>query len=393
MATEWFLPLHVLVLTGYSFALAACVWFNRQMQLSISVIAGAFVIPLLSAVLSFVFRQGLPAAHSIALGEAVMTLLLLGLFLMRRLTVRTESALFLSLLTATGLCLMLGSLEQLPFLYQDLRVYLTAGFLLSVTLVILTRGTELGHQVSGFAILGVSQLMAIFQGYPLAGAVSLFLKVWFFSQLTRQLFQAVHQEMMKEVGEARRIQKEFDDTLRKEVKKQVFYMEMSQQKLAKISQTDALTEAYNRKGILDQLDRLVDDRNVTQFSMLIFDIDRFKNINDTLGHPVGDKCIRTLAHIARANLREGDSLGRYGGDEFIILLPGADTETAFRVAERFRQRVQETADPHFTISIGYATYPYDGRTGKDLLSFADQGLYLAKERGKNRAARREPAKA
>lgn len=222
----------------------------------------------------------------------------------------------------------------------------------------------------------------------MAAVASLAVKTYFYFHVTKFLFSTIHDEVMKEVGEARRIRKDFDDELRKEVKKHVFYMEMSQQKMAKISQTDSLTDALNRKGIMDQMERLVSDRNVKQFSMLIFDIDKFKNINDMLGHPVGDKCLKTLSQIARANLRDEDYLGRYGGDEFIILLPGADTETAFRVAERFRQRIQETDDPHFTVSIGIATYPTDGKNNRELLEYADAGMYISKEMGRNRVSRK-----
>ncbi len=95
-----------------------------------------------------------------------------------------------------------------------------------------------------------------------------------------------------------------------------------------------------------------------------------------------------FARLLRSVIPEEDFVGRYGGDEFIILLADADSESAFKVAERFRQRVQETQDPHFTISIGLSTYPTDGRTGRELLEHADTGLYLSKNQGRNKVSQK-----
>lgn len=388
--TEWIPYLAVVLIAGFNFSIITAVWFFRHLPLKSTVICSTFIIPLLATAYGFIFRTGLPVAHTTTLGYIAMLMLLIiysrigGGF-----RVKIENALFINVLIGAMLCLALSSLKIFPFLYQDLTSYLIACFILASALVILNRDSKESHTLSGFAILGVSQLAALFQSYSIVSVLALALQTWFYCKIITALFHSVKEEISKELREARLIQKDFDDTLRKEVKKHVFYMEMSQQKLAKISQTDALTEAYNRKGIMNELDRLVSDRNTTQFSMLIFDIDKFKNINDTLGHPVGDRCIRTVAQIARTNLRDIDSLGRYGGDEFIILLPGADAETAFTVAERFRQKVQETSDPHITVSIGIATYPLDGKNSKEILGHADESLYLSKEGGRNRVTRKK----
>lgn len=386
---DWIQPLTVLTISGFSFALISYVWFFRHIQIKTNLIGSIFLIPLMTTAFSFVFPGGLSSAHAIALGEIAMVLLLLCCRNLLHYKLRLENSLFLSLMTGTVLCIAVSTFNPLPFLYQDLRIYLVASFIASFTLVIITKGTDEAPMTGAFAFLGIAQLVGIFESVPLASVVSLALKTYFYFQMTRFLYSTIHEEVMKEVEDARKIQKDFDDELRKEVKKQIFYMEMSHQKMAKISQTDPLTNAYNRKGIMNEMERLIDDRNVKQFSMLIFDIDRFKNINDTMGHPVGDKCIQTLCNIARSNLRDGDSLGRYGGDEFIILLADADSESAYKVAERFRQRVQETQDPHFTVSIGLATYPFDGKTNRELLEVADAGLYISKERGRNKVSRKQ----
>lgn len=387
-AFEWILPLTVLTVTGFCFALLSYVCFFRHIQIRSNIIGSAFFIPLLITVQSHVFQRSLPTSHAVVIGEIGLTVLLLVYGFLLKYRIRLESALFFSVLAGLGLCGVFSSLQLFPFLYQDLRIYLTISAVLSFSMAILNKNTDESAMTGGFAFLGIAQLIGLFESVPAASAVALLLRAYFYLHMLRLLFGTIHEEVMKEVGEARRIQKEFDDELRKEVKKHVFYMEMSQQKMARISQTDALTEAYNRKGIMDQLESLINDRSVQQFSMLIFDIDNFKNINDTLGHPTGDKCLKMLSKIARTNLREVDALGRYGGDEFIILLPGADTDTAFRVAERFRQRISETENPHFTVSIGLATYPADGSTSRELLEHADAGMYISKEKGRNRVSRR-----
>ncbi|MCX7710942.1 MAG: GGDEF domain-containing protein [Clostridia bacterium] len=168
-----------------------------------------------------------------------------------------------------------------------------------------------------------------------------------------------------------------------EVKKRIFEIERSNEKLVSIAKTDALTKAYNKAAILEVINHLIDTKPTKEFTILMFDIDHFKTINDTLGHIEGDKCIKKTALLAQNSIRDIDSLGRYGGDEFIIVLPEASLSHAKLVAERFRKRVAETENPHFTVSIGLANYPNDARTVKDLISIADEGLYQSKKKGRN----------
>jgi diguanylate cyclase (GGDEF)-like protein len=115
----------------------------------------------------------------------------------------------------------------------------------------------------------------------------------------------------------------------------------------------------------------------------MFDIDNFKKINDTHGHITGDKCIKNLMNICRNSFRGDDVIGRFGGDEFVILLPGTSPVKAYLVAERFRKNVEQTKDPHYTVSIGVASYPLDGKNSKGLISSADKALYISKEKGRN----------
>ncbi|MDR3540385.1 MAG: GGDEF domain-containing protein [Desulfosporosinus sp.] len=388
LSDNWILPLSVLTITGFGFAILSYVIFFRRVQTKTNFVCSAFAIPLIITVYSFVFQKKLPVGHAIALSEIAMMIMLIGLSIILKYKISVESALFANSLAGIALCVVLSYIQFFPFLFQELRTYLIIVFVLTSFFVIVTRKTDEAKLTVGFSFLGISELIALFQSFPAASVAAFALKLYFYLHITKVLFNNTHEEIMKEVVEARRIQRGFDDALRKEIKKHMFFMELSQERMAKISQTDTLTEAYNRKGIMDQMDRLVDNPKIKLFSLLMFDIDKFKTINDTMGHSVGDKCLKTLSKIARGNLRDGDFLGRYGGDEFIILLPNTDTDTAFRVAERFRQKIQETENPHITVSIGIATYPNDGKNNRDLLEYADAGLYISKENGRNRVSRK-----
>lgn len=167
------------------------------------------------------------------------------------------------------------------------------------------------------------------------------------------------------------------------VQKRMVEIEKVNQKLVNLSKTDGLSNVLNKAAILDSIEKLIIGKQNSEFSILMFDIDHFKNINDKYGHVKGDKCIKALAAIAKNSLREFDMIGRFGGDEFIIVLPKVAYRQAYVIAERFRKQVETSADPHYTISIGISSYPSDGNDVKTLIEAADKGLYLSKENGRN----------
>ena len=144
-------------------------------------------------------------------------------------------------------------------------------------------------------------------------------------------------------------------------------IELSNEKLVTISKTDSLTKALNNAGILEKIGYFINNKRKNEFCILMFDIDNFKAINDNFGHIVGDKCLKRLSLKARESFREIDSLGRYGGDEFIVVLPGTPLSHAKIIAERFRKNVSNTDSPHFTISMGISSFPHDSSTVKGLI--------------------------
>jgi diguanylate cyclase (GGDEF)-like protein len=153
--------------------------------------------------------------------------------------------------------------------------------------------------------------------------------------------------------------------------------------------TDALTGCYNRRSFEMQLDRemKVSKRQHQPLSLIMLDLDRFKQLNDSVGHDAGDAALRKLADCFKQELRGVDSAARFGGDEFAVILPQAYMEGAMIVAERLRASIAEIQIPGFgnlSASIGIATFPSHGTSRTDLVNAADAALYQAKRAGRNR---------
>ncbi len=158
-------------------------------------------------------------------------------------------------------------------------------------------------------------------------------------------------------------------------------------KLKDISETDQLTEIYNRRVILEKIEEYtaLAERYNRPFCLAIFDIDHFKLVNDTYGHNVGDMVLKQLADNVKSRIRSTDIFGRWGGEEFIILIPNDSGEGAFSLMECLRKQT-ETFDflsaGHVTFSAGIGVYQ-EGDTYTDLIKKADDALYTAKESGRN----------
>lgn len=154
------------------------------------------------------------------------------------------------------------------------------------------------------------------------------------------------------------------------------------------SVTDALTGAYTH-GYLHEIMELEIQRSLTHktpLSMLILDIDDFKRINDSHGHLFGDRVIKETAETVSANIRSEDILGRYGGDEFIVIMPGADQDRARHVAERICHAIAKNGYMA-TVSIGATTFcGHETQGVKELIAVADANLYQAKREGKNQVS-------
>ena len=150
---------------------------------------------------------------------------------------------------------------------------------------------------------------------------------------------------------------------------------------------DGLTGVYNHRYLYEQIEKEKkrSDRFNTGFSLVLMDLDRFKSINDEHGHLIGDEVLRGVARVIASSTRETDIVGRYGGEEFLVILPGTKLDEAYTVAEKIRaaiDRARFVKDIHITISGGIAQY--HGEPASELISLADKNLYYAKETGRNR---------
>ncbi len=167
-----------------------------------------------------------------------------------------------------------------------------------------------------------------------------------------------------------------------------------QNQLQILASTDPMTKLYNRRYFLEMSESILDldKRNEADTSVIILDIDKFKNVNDTYGHKIGDDVIIALSNILQENSRKSDIVSRWGGEEFVILLPNTNTDGAFIISEKIRKIVEDTMINlndnkilKFTASFGISQVKYEMDSDIDYaISRADSALYKAKESGRNK---------
>lgn len=169
-------------------------------------------------------------------------------------------------------------------------------------------------------------------------------------------------------------------------------LEETQRELRAQANTDTLTGLANRRFFSQIANKELSlmRRNNQSFAVLVMDIDRFKTVNDTYGHPAGDHVLSELARTLFNNVREEDSVARVGGEEFAVCAPNTNRLEAIVVAENLRKQA-EALEIYFdgnhipiTLSIGIAVLPHDGESLAELMSVADERLYIAKQNGRNR---------
>jgi diguanylate cyclase (GGDEF)-like protein len=174
-------------------------------------------------------------------------------------------------------------------------------------------------------------------------------------------------------------------------------LEEKNRELERLSISDGLTGLFNHRHIHGLLDEEFEraNRSGTPLTVAMFDLDHFKSVNDNYGHQVGDRVLQQLADILRLSARDVDRLGRYGGEEFMTILPDTDIEEGATFVERVRRSVEKHAIAigrekplEMTVSAGVATYPHDMvRSPETHVRLADEALYAAKAGGRNRTVR------
>ena len=164
------------------------------------------------------------------------------------------------------------------------------------------------------------------------------------------------------------------------------------EELQRLANLDSLTGLYNRQAILSKLREVINraKRYKEDFSLSMLDVDLFRRVNDRYGHLTGDEVLEKIAALIRQNIRDTDIAGRYGGEEFIIILPLADLSSAMVVAERIRNIIEnaemkDSAGNVFVITVSQGLSSWEqGEDAHSLISRADEALYKAKENGRNR---------
>jgi two-component system cell cycle response regulator len=164
---------------------------------------------------------------------------------------------------------------------------------------------------------------------------------------------------------------------------------ISKAQLWEMAVNDSLTGLHVRRYFMVRFQEEVSrtERYEKTLSVVMADLDYFKAVNDTFGHTAGDQVLKAVGEYLHESIRDVDSVGRYGGEEFVMLLPETDKADAHLLSERLRKGIaaMELGNlPKITISMGVATFPEDGRTADELLQKADAALYAAKNKGRNR---------
>ncbi|MBU1091538.1 GGDEF domain-containing protein [Patescibacteria group bacterium] len=184
-------------------------------------------------------------------------------------------------------------------------------------------------------------------------------------------------------------------------KQDIKKLEKEIERLQHLAYYDELTDVYNRRGFLNVTNRAFESISLRRteierrigfqipFSVIFFDIDDFKKINDLYGHDVGDKVLKNVGKILRLKLRPSDFYGRWGGEEFVLALIGANMETGRIVAEKIRGEIEQTKivakgkKIGVTASFGVVVYRKEKKLS-EIIKEADQAMYEAKKQGKNR---------
>lgn len=143
---------------------------------------------------------------------------------------------------------------------------------------------------------------------------------------------------------------------------------------------DDVTSLYNQRKLFKDLDHLIVTSSGENFSVLFIDVDHFKHINDTYGHIAGSKTLINLANILKETIQNVEYIYRYGGDEFVVIIPHKNLEESFDIATLVLKTIKELAQ--ISVSIGVACYPQDAHSQESIIDFADKMMYHAKKQGR-----------
>lgn len=382
--------LSVIIVLCFSFCIPVITFWFKGAKVLPKLLGYSFVS---SFILNFAALLIKNSVLSAILSQASEPLLLLLILL--TLAVKPEKKnymLFRLIMILAPVTLLLTTVFSLParsFLSQQLTS-ITALVIISAAILYLLKNEKGNMNLLFWSILPLlaSGFAQYYMAFGIYVFIAPFLRLGAYTILLVFFYRIFLKSQLVKAGETEKKLAVINRSIDYEVKKRMIEIEKVNQNLLNMSKTDSMSKVLNKSTLMDSIGNMINGKPGLEFSILMFDIDNFKSINDTLGHVIGDKCIKMLAATARNNIRDFDLIGRYGGDEFIIVLPGIGTNQAVLIAERFRQRVAASVSPHYTVSIGIATYPTDGDNVETLIEAVDEGLYRSKHKGRNTVSHR-----
>ena len=317
----------------------------------------------------------------VMLNTIQIIVVLIGIFILR------SSRIYLNIVLYTTFALVMALLFFTILLFPDdyMRI---AWFLILIIIAFLLNGSPLGYTVSAFSLL---TLAIAFYLHHSDVASKPYLLMFSFIILITIL---VHLYDKRENNIKRRLKvlnSHLEERVTNETKKRVKLYKESKEKFEEMAYYDPLTKLPNRVLFFDRLKQSIikSKRNRTKLAVLFLDIDNFKEINDSYGHIFGDKILEIFSKRLRLAIRKSDSLGRFGGDEFVIIVEDIhDTSSIIQITQGIEQNIQKhieikDKDFYITSSIGVAIYPEDGSDADTLIKNADVAMYDAKKNGRN----------
>lgn len=358
-----------LLIISFSFA------FNEKEDI-LRNITVAFFFPLIMSIAYFL----VPADYELALVHLTVACLppLMLAFIWRFHNFSYFTFIVMQIILASLILWLMQTPQLSSWVLRWDHFFVLATLLVSVGSVIHMWKNNTSYWLIGSLLAFISTQVALMTNQPLLYSVAISLAFGlFFTFILKKLQQELTHIIQKaDVGSS-----QWDRTVRQEVMMRTLEIERVNRHLAESIRTDPLTGLLNKKAIVEEIKLSIDQCRNSSFTLILFDIDDFKSINDQQGHLAGDRILSQVAGIALSSIRNRDRVGRYGGDEFIILLPNTSLKDAYYVGKRLLERAAK--DLSCTLSLGIAVYPVDGQTADDLISRADQGLYEAKHQGKN----------
>ena len=248
-----------------------------------------------------------------------------------------------------------------------------------VPIIFLTAKIDKASIVKGFEVGAVDYIVKPFHGAELLARIRTHLEL----KAYREKVEQINIQLNKEILNGIKMQEELEASKAE--------LEEMNRRLYDRATKDVLTSLYNRRKMTDLIEYEYDRalRNRLPFSIIITDIDHFKKVNDTYGHDCGDEVLKEIAQTLMSLIRKQDQVGRWGGEEFLLLLPETDTKGALTLAEKIRSEIEQSSyhcsktELKLTMTFGISSFS-DEKTDKTVIKEADLALYDGKNNGRNR---------